>query len=82
MGDRLEPQTACSVVGPKADRVAAELIAEKIVGDLQGSNWRLIKLPPELALGLLVLARLYAERWMNSIVPDIEVFFEGSVQSG
>src|SRR5262245_54192422 len=39
---------ARSLFGPKADRVAAELIAEKIVGDLRGSNWRLIKLPPEL----------------------------------
>jgi hypothetical protein len=39
---------ARTLLGPKADRVPAELIAKQITGDLQRSSWRLIKIPPEL----------------------------------
>ena len=41
-------QHARTLLGPKADRVPAELIAKQITGDLQRSSWRRIKIPPEL----------------------------------
>lgn len=37
-----------TLLGPKADRVPAELIAKHITDHLQRSSWRLIKIPPEL----------------------------------
>jgi len=39
---------ARALLGPKAYRVPAELIAKQIAGDLRLSSWRLIKIPPEL----------------------------------
>jgi hypothetical protein len=42
-------QHARTLLGPKADRVSAHLIAMQSTGDLRRSSWRLIKNPPELA---------------------------------
>ena len=41
-------QHARTLLGPKADRVPAELIAKQIAGGLRLSSWRLIKIPAEL----------------------------------
>jgi hypothetical protein len=40
-------QRARSLLGPKADRVPANLIAQEITEALKKSNWRLIRIPPE-----------------------------------
>lgn len=41
-------QNARTLLGPRAERVPVDLIAKQIIGDLRRSNWRLIKIPPEL----------------------------------
>jgi hypothetical protein len=41
-------QNARTLLGPRADRVPVDLIAKQVIGDLRRSNWRLIKIPPEL----------------------------------
>lgn len=39
-------QHARALLGPKANRVSADLIAREITGALRMSNWRLIRIPP------------------------------------